>query len=72
MQGCTSYTFITIVHFHGNEYIKGTVHPKMTILSFTHPRVDPNLHEVLLFEIKKYFEEYGSPNSCWYPLTYIV
>ncbi len=32
----------------GLSKLKGTVHPKMKILSsFTHPQVDPNLYEFL-------------------------
>ncbi len=28
-----------------NTALKGTVHPKMKLLSFTHPQVFPNLYE---------------------------
>ncbi len=39
--------------------LKGTVHPKMKILSsFTHPQVDQNLYECVCSEHKgRYFEE---------------
>ncbi len=38
--------------------LKGTVHPKMKILSFTHPQVDPNLYECVCSEHKgRYSEE---------------
>ncbi len=38
--------------------LKGIVHPKMKILSFTHPQVDPNLYECLCSEHKgRCFEE---------------
>ncbi len=45
--------------------LKGTVHPKMKILSsFTHPQVDPNLYECVCFEHKgRYSEEWGKQSS---------
>ncbi len=55
-------TWHTIVLFLGNGHsiLKGTVHPKMKILSsFTHPQVVPNLYEFLCSAEHKgrYFEE---------------
>ncbi len=48
--------------------LKGTVHPKMYILLFTHLHVIPNLYMFLSYVEHKwrYFEE---PNNCWSPLT---
>ncbi len=45
--------------------LKGTVHPKMKILSsFTHPQVDPNLYECVCSEHKgRYFEECEKQSS---------
>jgi len=38
--------------------LKGLVHPKMEILSFTHPHVVPNLYDFLSSaEHRRYFEE---------------
>ncbi len=42
--------------------LKGTVHPKMKILSScTHPQVDPNLYECVCSG--RYSEECGKPSS---------
>ncbi len=52
--------------------IKGTVHPKMNILSsFTHPQVFPNLYECLCSAEHKgrYSEECGKQRSSGAPLT---
>ncbi len=45
--------------------VKGTVHPKIKILSsFTHPQVDPNLYECVCSEHKgRYSEECGTQSS---------
>ncbi len=41
-------------------FLKGTVHLKMKILSFTHPQVVPNLYECVCSEHKgRYSEEWG-------------
>ncbi len=46
------------------DCLKGTVHPKMKILSFTHPQVDPNLYECVCSEHKgRYSEEWGKQSS---------
>ncbi len=58
-----------------NKSIKGTVHPKMKILSsFTHPQVDPNLYECVCSAEHKgrYSEECGKQSSSGAPLTSIV
>ncbi len=49
--------------------LKGTVHPKMKILSsFTHPQVDPNLYECVCSEHKgRYSEEWGKQSSIFSP-----
>ncbi len=54
--------------------LKGTVHPKMKILSFTHPQVDPNLYECLCSAEHKgrYFEESLESGCFGAPLTSIV
>ncbi len=53
--------------------IKGIVHPKMIILSFTHPQVVPNLYECLCSEHKgRYSEESGKQSSSGASLTSIV
>ncbi len=59
---------------HQPRGIKGTVHPKMKILSsFTHPQVVPNLYECVCSEHKgRYFEECGKQSSSGAPLTSIV
>ncbi len=42
---------------HFNAF-KGIVHPKMKMVSFTHPQVDPNLYECVCSEHKgRYSEE---------------
>ncbi len=53
---------------------KGIVHPKMKILSFTHPQVVPNLYECLCSAEHKgrYSEECGKQSSSGAPLTSIV
>ncbi len=56
-------------------FLKGTVHPKMKILSsFTHPQVVPNLYECLCSAEHKgrYSEECGKQSSSGAPLTSIV
>ncbi len=48
--------------FYRNDAVKGTVHPKMKLLSsFTHPQVDPNLYECVCSAEHKgrYSEEWG-------------
>jgi len=57
-----------------NMIIKGILHPKMKILSFTHPQVVANLYEFLSSAEHKgrCFEERLGPNSCLTPLTSIV
>jgi len=47
------------------ESLKGILHPKMKILSFTHPQVVANLHEFLSSAEHKgrYFEERLKLNS---------
>ncbi len=55
--------------------VKGTVHPKMKILSsFTHPQLVPNLNECLCSAEHKgrYSEECGKQCSSGAPLTSIV
>ncbi len=53
--------------------IKGIVHPKIIILSFTHPQVVPNLYECLCSEHKgRYSEESGKQSSSGASLTSIV
>ncbi len=54
--------------------LKGIVHPKMKILSFTHPQVVPNLYECLCSAEHKgrYSEECGKQSSSGAPLTSIV
>ncbi len=55
--------------------LKGTVHPKMKILSsLTHPQVDPNLYECVCSAEHKgrYSEEWGKQSSSGAPLTSIV
>ncbi len=54
--------------------VKGIVHPKMKILSFTHPQVVPNLYECLCSAEHKgrYSEECGKQSSSGAPLTSIV
>ncbi len=55
--------------------LKGTVHPKMKILSsFTHPQVVPNLYECVCSAEHKarYSEECGKQSSSGAPLTSIV
>ncbi len=55
--------------------LKGTVHPKMKILSsFTHPQLVPNLYECLCSAEHKgrYSEECGKQSSSGAPLTSIV
>ncbi len=54
--------------------IKGTVHPKMKIMSsFTHPQVFPNLYECVCPEHRgRYSEECGKQSSSGAPLTSIV
>ncbi len=50
--------------------LKGIVHPKMKILSFTRPPVVPNLYECLCSaEHKRYSEECGKQSSSGAPLT---
>ncbi len=50
--------------------LKGTVHPKMRIVSFTHPRVVPNLYECVCSEHKGRYCEGNSSSGA--PLTPIV
>ncbi len=57
---------LCLILFHQrNCTFKGTVHPKMKILSsFTHPQVDPNLYECVCSEHKgRYSEEWGKQSS---------
>ncbi len=60
--------------YANKQLVKGTVHPKMKILSsFTHPQVDPNLYECVCSEHKgRYSEEWGKQSSSGAPLTSIV
>ncbi len=60
------------------DWLKGIVHPKMNILSFTHPEVGPNLSECLCSVEHKgrYSEEWGKQQyffsyygSQWCPKT---
>ncbi len=56
-------------------HVKGTVHPKMKILSsFTHPQVVPNLYECVCSAGHKgrYSEECGKQSTSGAPLTSIV
>ncbi len=41
------------IQIHVDFKFKGTVHPKMKILSFTQPQVDPNLYECVCSEHKE-------------------
>ncbi len=67
---------ITEQHFRSAlSYLKGIVHPKITILSlFTHPQVVPNMYECICSAEHKgrYSEECGKQSSSGAPLTYIV
>ncbi len=65
--------YITIPNFF--FYLKGKVHPKITILSsFTHPQVVPNLYECLCSAEHKgrYYEECRKQSSSGTPLISIV
>ncbi len=53
--------------------IKGTVHPKMKILSsFTHPRVIPNLYKFLSYveHKRRYFEEFRWTKKLLAPIDF--
>jgi len=57
---CIAVTALNSCVVVGLSKLKGTVHPKMKILSsFTHPQVDPNLYEFLCSDEHKgrYSEE---------------
>ncbi len=63
-----------LVKFSHLRTVKGIVHPKMKILSFTHPQVVPNLYECLCSAEHKggYSEECGKQSSSGAQLTSIV
>ncbi len=66
------FIYVTLEH---KSSLKGTVHPKMKILSsFTHPQVDPNLYECVCSAEHKgrYSEECGKLSSSGAPLTSTV
>ncbi len=61
--------------WHSESTLKGTVLPKMKVLSsFTHPQVLPNLYECLCSAEHKgiYSEECGKQSSSGAPLISIV
>ncbi len=66
---CNFLYYVTL-----RKCLKGIVHPKMKILSFTHPQVVPNLYEFLCSAGHKgrYSEECGKQSSSGAPLTSIV
>ncbi len=71
---CQNTSLWKYLHKHSYLGLKGIVHPKMKILSFTHPQVVPNLSECLCSAEHKgrYSEECGKQSSSGAPLTSIV
>ncbi len=65
------FSYVTVLAI---VWLKGIVHPKMKILSFTHPQVVPNLYEFLCSVEHKgrYFEESLQPGCFGAPLTSII
>ncbi len=74
MDNFDSYNVLLAIATNIPVLLKGIVHPKIKILSFTHPQVVLNLYECLCSAEHKerYSKECGKQSSSGAPLTSIV